>query len=232
MMENRSFDHYLGWLPGRRRPPGRASLHRRRGQTPCHAPAGARLPGLRASRPRPLVGRRARPVNGGAMDGFLRSGDNDEFSIGYYAEDDLPLHPGRGAGVHHLRPLLLLAARLDLPQPRVHARGAVLREDATTRCPTARGLPRHDDLRRAGRPRGSTRATSTTSGAASSTTWRRPPRWRFAPFLFRPFFWALVISVPAVAVSRTRRARLVPPAACSPASRSSSSSSTASGCRR
>ena len=24
MMENRSFDHYLGWLPGRERTPGRA----------------------------------------------------------------------------------------------------------------------------------------------------------------------------------------------------------------
>src|SRR5919202_250051 len=29
-------------------------------------------------------------VNGGRMDGFLRSGDNDEFSIGYYAKQDLP----------------------------------------------------------------------------------------------------------------------------------------------
>ncbi|HEX4625877.1 MAG TPA: alkaline phosphatase family protein [Solirubrobacteraceae bacterium] len=32
-------------------------------------------------------------VNGGAMDGFLRSGDNDAFSVGYYAQEDLPFIP-------------------------------------------------------------------------------------------------------------------------------------------
>jgi phospholipase C len=90
MMENRSFDHYLGWLPGA---DGRqvgltfTDLDGRAHQTlrlspdfqgcahpdPDHSWEGGRI-----------------QLNGGAMDGFLRSGDNDEFSIGYYAEPDLP----------------------------------------------------------------------------------------------------------------------------------------------
>ena len=44
------------------------------------------------------------------MDGFLRSGDNDVFSIGYYDGGRPGVHPARGAGVHDLRPLPLLAA--------------------------------------------------------------------------------------------------------------------------
>jgi phospholipase C len=90
MMENRSFDHYLGWLPGadgrqagltytdatglthetlRLAPDFQGCAH----PDPDHSWAGGRT-----------------QVNRGRMDGFLRSGDNDEFSIGYYAEQDLP----------------------------------------------------------------------------------------------------------------------------------------------
>src|SRR3954447_13001912 len=90
MMENRSFDHYLGWLPhadghqtgltyvdkqGVRRetlrlaPDWQGCAH----PDPDHSWDGGRI-----------------QVSGGKMDGFLRSGDNDEFSIGYYTEADLP----------------------------------------------------------------------------------------------------------------------------------------------
>jgi phospholipase C len=51
MMENRSFDHMLGWLPG--------ADGRQAGLTYTdaarHTRLGARLPGLRPSRPRPLL---------------------------------------------------------------------------------------------------------------------------------------------------------------------------------
>jgi phospholipase C len=90
MMENRSFDHYLGWLPG--------ADGRQAGLTYTDL-AGAAHSTHRLSpdfqgcdHPDPdhsWEGGRAQ-VNGGAMDGFLRSGLNDEFSIGYYAEEDLP----------------------------------------------------------------------------------------------------------------------------------------------
>jgi len=59
MMENRSFDHYLGWLPRRtgcRRGWSYVDLD---GKTWETRPPGARLAGLRPPRPRPLLGRRA-----------------------------------------------------------------------------------------------------------------------------------------------------------------------------
>jgi len=89
MMENRSFDHVLGWLPG--------SDGRQRGlkytdtagvvhhtyplapdytgcghPDPDHSWEGGRI-----------------QYDGGAMDGFLRSG-NDEYAIGFYTKRDRP----------------------------------------------------------------------------------------------------------------------------------------------
>jgi len=92
MMENRSFDHYLGWLPGA---DGRqAGLtftdpHGNRHAThrlvdfyqscgfldPDHSWDGGRT-----------------ELDGGRMDGFLRSA-SDVFAIGYYGEHDLPFTP-------------------------------------------------------------------------------------------------------------------------------------------
>jgi len=89
MMENRSFDHYLGWVPGadgrqagltytdefgskintrRLAPDWQGCGH----PDPDHSWDGGRT-----------------QYNGGRMDGFLRSGDNDEFAVSYYAEGDL-----------------------------------------------------------------------------------------------------------------------------------------------
>jgi phospholipase C len=90
MMENRSFDHYLGWMPG---VDGRqaglnyrdkvGALHQTHRLTPdfqgCafndpdHSWEGGRV-----------------QLDGGKMDGFRRSGNNDDFSLGYYTEPDLP----------------------------------------------------------------------------------------------------------------------------------------------
>ena len=90
MMENRSFDHYLGWLPeadGRQAgltyvDRGGRSLQTRRfapdfqgceHPDPDHSWDGGRV-----------------QVAGGRMDGFLRSGGNDEFALSYYVRSDLP----------------------------------------------------------------------------------------------------------------------------------------------
>jgi phospholipase C len=90
MMENRSFDHYLGWLPGA---DGRQSgLTYVDGAGKAHSTARLAPDFQGCAHPDPdhsWEGGRAQ-VNGGKMDGFLRSGDNDVFSIGYYAEQDLP----------------------------------------------------------------------------------------------------------------------------------------------
>jgi phospholipase C len=92
MMENRSFDHYLGWLPnadGRQAglqftdPHGRTfPTHRLLDDfqgcaflDPDHSWDGGRT-----------------QLDGGRMDGFLKA-QSDVFSIGYYEEPDLPFTP-------------------------------------------------------------------------------------------------------------------------------------------
>ena len=89
MMENRSFDHFLGWLDGAdgrqaglRYVDRAGAVHRTFRLAPdfqgCdhpdpdHSYEGGRV-----------------ELNGGACDGWLRAGDNDEFAIGYYTKKDL-----------------------------------------------------------------------------------------------------------------------------------------------
>jgi phospholipase C len=90
MMENRSFDHLLGWMPnangrqsGLSYPDNNGNLqptHRLNYYVGCshpdpdHSYAGGRS-----------------EVDNGKMDGWLRTSTNDSFSIGYYEEADLPL---------------------------------------------------------------------------------------------------------------------------------------------
>lgn len=90
MMENRSFDHLLGWMPnangrqaGLSYPDNNGNLQPTRRLNyyvgcshpdPDHSYAGGRS-----------------EYDNGKMDGWLRTGSNDSFSIGYYEEADLPL---------------------------------------------------------------------------------------------------------------------------------------------
>jgi phospholipase C len=90
MMENRSFDHLLGWMPNAN---GRqAGLQYLDNSGTAHATyrlsdfVGCGHPVPDHSYP----GGRSE-YDGGKMDGWLRTGTNDIFSIGYYAEEDLPL---------------------------------------------------------------------------------------------------------------------------------------------
>ena len=90
MMENRSFDHYLGWMPGADgRQAGVTYLdtegnpqetHR---LTPEYQGCGHPDPGHGWDSGRVQF-------NGGRLDGWLKEeSDTDEFAIGYYAKDDL-----------------------------------------------------------------------------------------------------------------------------------------------
>jgi phospholipase C len=88
VMENRSFDHYLGWVPGadgRQQgmsyPDARGLLHDTHHlrdwsgcgyNDPDHSYLGGRV-----------------QFNGGRLDGFRR-GDNDDYALGYYTEADTP----------------------------------------------------------------------------------------------------------------------------------------------
>lgn len=90
MMENRSFDHYFGWLPGAdgkqaglRYPDNEGVLHPTHHLTeytgcgfndPDHSYTGGRI-----------------QLDGGRLDGFRR-GTNDDFALGYYTESDFPFY--------------------------------------------------------------------------------------------------------------------------------------------
>ncbi len=95
MMENRSFDHFLGWLPGAEGRQGGKSYTNASGQSftnwhlaphfqgcgcgdPDHSFEGSRI-ALNTNSNNPL----------GACDGWLCANANDIFSIGYYLQDDL-----------------------------------------------------------------------------------------------------------------------------------------------
>ena len=91
MMENRSFDHYLGWLPGADGHQAGLTVRRQDRAAECRR-TGSRPTGRAALSSTPTIrwdGGRVQ-FNGGKMDGFAaRSGGNDEFALGYYAEGDL-----------------------------------------------------------------------------------------------------------------------------------------------
>ncbi len=89
MMENRSFDHFLGWLPGADGKQAGLTFNDANGvphptfalapdfqgcgfHDPDHSYDGARV-----------------EWNNGACDGWLRAGRNDAYSIGYYRRQDL-----------------------------------------------------------------------------------------------------------------------------------------------
>src|SRR3989441_4388237 len=90
MMENRSFDHYLGWLPNADgRQVGLSYLDGTGTAHPTH-PLAPDFTGCGHPDPdHSYAGGRVQ-YDGGAMDGFLRSGANDDFAIGYYLEADQP----------------------------------------------------------------------------------------------------------------------------------------------
>lgn len=89
MMENRSFDHFLGWLPGGNG--AQTGLSYLDSQGEPHA-THRLTTFVGCSHPDPdhsYAGGRSE-CDGGKMDGWLRTSTNDVFSIGYYAEPDLP----------------------------------------------------------------------------------------------------------------------------------------------
>ncbi len=89
MMENRSFDHYLGWLP---KADGRQAGLRypdREGRLVPTRPLAPDWQGCGHPDPDHSWDGGRVQVNGGRMDGFLRSGENDVFAISYYREGEL-----------------------------------------------------------------------------------------------------------------------------------------------
>jgi phospholipase C len=91
MMENRSFDHFFGWVPGA---DGRQQglTYTDRNGTPHTT---RRFDGFQGcAHPDPDHSQKGGldQLNGGACDGWLRSGMNDVYSIGYYTDADLAFY--------------------------------------------------------------------------------------------------------------------------------------------
>jgi phospholipase C len=90
MMENRSFDHLLGWMPNANGRQAGLSYPDNNGNL---QPTERLTYYVGCSHPDPdhsYAGGRSEYDNG-KMDGWLRTSTNDSFSIGYYQEADLPL---------------------------------------------------------------------------------------------------------------------------------------------
>lgn len=91
-MENRSFDHFMGWLPNADGKQAGLTFVDSNGVS--HSTQS--LSGDNTGCPHPSPdhsynGGRVEYDNG-AMDGFLRAGNNDVYSIGYYGEADIPFY--------------------------------------------------------------------------------------------------------------------------------------------
>jgi phospholipase C len=90
MMENRSFDHMLGWLPNANGVQAGLTYPDKNGNP---QPTQRLNYYVGCSHPDPdhsYAGGRSEYDNG-KMDVWLRTSTNDNFSIGYYEEADLPL---------------------------------------------------------------------------------------------------------------------------------------------
>lgn len=91
-MENRSFDHLLGWLPNADGKQAGLTFADKNGVSQ----STYSLSGDNTGCPHPdpdhsYAGARVEYYNG-AMDGFLRAGTNDSYCIGYYGEADIPFY--------------------------------------------------------------------------------------------------------------------------------------------
>jgi phospholipase C len=92
MMENRSFDHYLGWLPGADGRQAGLEFTDPHGQSHATHRLQTDFQGCAFLDPDHSWQGGRTELDGGRMDGFLKAA-SDVFSIGYYTEPDLPFTP-------------------------------------------------------------------------------------------------------------------------------------------
>src|SRR4051812_5344794 len=92
MMENRSFDHYLGWLPGADGQQAGLSYVDTSGKTWETRPLAPDWQGCGHPDPDHSWDGGRGQLDGGRCDGFLKTG-NDVFGISYYEEKDLGFTP-------------------------------------------------------------------------------------------------------------------------------------------
>ncbi|MDW3682172.1 alkaline phosphatase family protein [Cupriavidus sp. CV2] len=91
MMENRSFDHYLGWLPGADGKQAGLSFADRNGKISSTYPLAPEFQGCAYQDPDQSHEGGITEYNNGKCDGFLLT-SSDTFPIGYYRQEDLSFH--------------------------------------------------------------------------------------------------------------------------------------------
>lgn len=91
-MENRSFDHLLGWLPGANGKQAGLSYADKSGTVDTTYWLAPDYTGCGHPDPDHSYGPDRVAYNNGAMDGFLRAGNNDAYAIGYYVAADIPFY--------------------------------------------------------------------------------------------------------------------------------------------
>ena len=93
-MENRSFDHFLGWFPNADgKQAGLTFVNKNGVSRVTHSLSGDNT-GCPHPDPDHSYNSARMEHDNGAMDGFLRAGSNDVYSIGYYGEADIPFYAG------------------------------------------------------------------------------------------------------------------------------------------
>jgi phospholipase C len=94
MMENRSFDHFLGWLPKADGETLGLTYYDRAGQPHSTYELAPDYQGCVHPDPDHSYQGGRQEYDGGRNDGWLRAGSNDVYSIGFYDQDDLPFTGG------------------------------------------------------------------------------------------------------------------------------------------
>lgn len=94
MMENRSFDHMLGWVPGANGRQAGLSYLDKAGVAHPTIPLAPDYQGCSHPDPDHTYAGGRIEYNNGACDGWLRAGQNDDYAIGYYTSPDLPFYTG------------------------------------------------------------------------------------------------------------------------------------------
>jgi phospholipase C len=89
-MENRSFDHFLGWLPEANGKQAGLTFFDKSGVAHPTAPLAPDYQGCIHPDPDHSYEGARIEYNNGLCDGWLKAGSNDEYSIGYYVQSDLP----------------------------------------------------------------------------------------------------------------------------------------------
>ena len=91
-MENRSFDHFLGWLPGANGRQAGLTYKNSAGVPHSTYDLAPDYEGCGHNDPDHSYSGSRTAYDNGAMDGFLRAGKNDILSIGYYSEPNVPFY--------------------------------------------------------------------------------------------------------------------------------------------